>query len=165
MAQEMCVRCGLRFGQYVRDDGRVCKACYQKERRADAREVGVCSFCGAQFTPTRTYSSESGRAVFCSRECKTALRVADGRAAESARKHYYSSRYGLTLTQAEQLREAGCAICGSQGKDGRWGNLHIDHDHQTGVVRGALCTNCNTGLGKFREDPDLLDTAAAYLRG
>jgi len=52
-----------------------------------------------------------------------------------------------------------CVICGSNEK------LTIDHDHSTGMVRGALCTNCNLGLGHFKDDPELLELAALYLRG
>ena len=52
-----------------------------------------------------------------------------------------------------------CVICGDEG------NLVVDHDHRTGRVRGALCQRCNMGLGHFRDEPELLELAAMYLRG
>jgi len=51
-----------------------------------------------------------------------------------------------------------CVICGSEEP------LVIDHDHQTGKVRGMLCNHCNRGLGHFRDDPELLEFAAQYVR-
>ena len=53
-----------------------------------------------------------------------------------------------------------CAICGAKPKGRR---LAVDHDHKTGKVRGLLCMFCNTGLGKFRDDPKLLKKAIGYL--
>lgn len=60
---------------------------------------------------------------------------------------------------AEVVAEASsCAICGKETK------LHIDHCHRTNFVRGMLCFRCNTALGKFCDDPKLLERAADYLR-
>ena len=50
-----------------------------------------------------------------------------------------------------------CVICGNTGK------LVVDHDHTTGAVRGMLCSSCNLGLGKFKDDPELLEYARIYL--
>jgi hypothetical protein len=50
-----------------------------------------------------------------------------------------------------------CVICGCGDK------LVVDHDHNTGAVRGMLCNHCNRGLGHFRDDPMLLEFAAQYL--
>lgn len=41
--------------------------------------------------------------------------------------------------------------------------LSVDHDHTTGAIRGLLCTNCNTGLGKLKDNPNLLRRAIEYL--
>lgn len=51
-----------------------------------------------------------------------------------------------------------CVICGNDGP-----NLAVDHCHETNVVRGILCMNCNQGLGKFKDDPELLEFARIYL--
>lgn len=73
---------------------------------------------------------------------------------------------------AEMLASQGgvCAICKRAG-DTRFG-LSVDHDHGCcpdaagscgQCIRGLVCTACNHGLGKFRDSPELLRAAAAYL--
>lgn len=77
------------------------------------------------------------------------------------------ARYGLTLEEFEEILELQggvCAICKQPEKDRYKRRLCVDHDHETGKVRGLLCHMCNTALGKFSDDPDRLDAAAAYLR-
>ncbi|MFG2956956.1 endonuclease domain-containing protein [Streptomyces sp. NPDC048291] len=52
-----------------------------------------------------------------------------------------------------------CAICLSAPP------VHVDHCHKTGRVRGVLCFNCNSAIGKLRDDPDAARRAAAYPEG
>lgn len=61
-----------------------------------------------------------------------------------------------------------CAICGKAAgteKDGNGGTrrLAIDHCHLTGFVRGLLCVKCNSVLGYFKDNPELLRKAILYL--
>lgn len=51
-----------------------------------------------------------------------------------------------------------CMICHQPER------LVIDHNHDTGEMRGLLCYTHNAGLGMFQDDPALLDKAATYLR-
>lgn len=39
----------------------------------------------------------------------------------------------------------------------------VDHDHSTGVIRGLLCSQCNQGLGNFKDSSNLLRKAADYI--
>lgn len=75
-------------------------------------------------------------------------------------------RVGITHEQYDALyAEQGgrCAIC--NGLPGGKGDLHIDHDHETGRFRGLLCHSCNVSLGHFKDDVVLLLKAADYLMG
>lgn len=76
------------------------------------------------------------------------------------------SKYGLTLEQLDALGHH-CNICGDELQRRKRGETRkqpcIDHDHETGVIRGILCDRCNHGLGHFRDDPKLLMNAIAYL--
>jgi hypothetical protein len=62
-----------------------------------------------------------------------------------------------------------CYICGEpekrrKDKTGVIRRLSIDHDHETGKVRGLLCANCNNMLGLALDNPVLLEKGAAYIR-
>lgn len=81
------------------------------------------------------------------------------------RDQYYRRTFGISADDVDALlhqQGGGCAICGRRPE--RAASLHLDHCHGTGAIRGILCLSCNQGLGKFREDADLLDAAARHLR-
>lgn len=56
------------------------------------------------------------------------------------------------------LQRDRCAICGDKPDQ-----LVVDHDHDTGVVRGLLCNACNTGIGMLGDNPQILRLARSYL--
>jgi len=60
-----------------------------------------------------------------------------------------------------------CAICGIHHtiiheKTGK--ALHVDHCHTTGKVRGLLCFTCNSAIGKFKDNIDIIQSAIIYLK-
>ena len=73
--------------------------------------------------------------------------------------------FGMTLEEYDEKlvnQYGGCKICGLTCVSGK--RLAVDHDHKTGKIRDLLCNNCNAGLGKFQDNPELLIKAADYLR-
>ena len=73
---------------------------------------------------------------------------------------YYRRTYGISLeifNEMSKKQDYRCAICGAATK------LLVDHNHETGKVRGLLCNNCNTGLGVFRDSIGILNSAANYI--
>jgi len=78
-------------------------------------------------------------------------------------------RYGISPREYDSLFEkqyGNCALCGfpsSKYVNGRAEDLAVDHCHYTGIVRGLLCFNCNSSIGKFHDHPELLRKAADYV--
>jgi hypothetical protein len=61
-------------------------------------------------------------------------------------------RYGITQVEFDMLLAAQggcCAICPRDLTDVSPKSRHVDHDHETGAVRGVLCNGCNTTLGRI----------------
>lgn len=86
----------------------------------------------------------------------------------STRHYHLTRRYGITAEEADALiEEQGglCAICQRVPNQKYKNPWHIDHNHETGKVRGMLCHQCNTALGNFNDDPETLERALDYLRG
>lgn len=85
------------------------------------------------------------------------------------RRHHLKSKYGITPEQYDALLDAQqgvCAVCRRpETKHNQHGpcRLAVDHCHSTGRVRGLLCSECNTALGKLGDDPVRLRRALDYL--
>lgn len=82
------------------------------------------------------------------------------------RKSQRLKKYGMTTAEFSDLMTAQggeCAICGHQDMSIRNFFPVVDHCHNSGKVRGLLCMNCNQGIGKFKDDPELLRRAAEYI--
>lgn len=77
-----------------------------------------------------------------------------------------SKKYGWDLfTYNLVLQDQGgcCAICQRPEADSQNGVLHVDHCHETNMVRALLCGDCNRGVGCFHNNSDALKAAADYV--
>lgn len=83
---------------------------------------------------------------------------------EARRKSYLKSTYGITIEQYDKMllnQNGACEICGIPSDPNSV--FDVGHCHQTGVVRGLLCTHCNTGLSRFKDNTNILENAITYL--
>lgn len=183
LAARDCEVCGtsyLPYRSYQRACSRKCRnrlPVTNGAPHARSRDF-ICGICGDTFSKVTT----SGRNRFCDTcqpqavaarmERKNANRRVNANTTAKARNRaqLLQSRYQMTVEQhAAMVNAQGnrCAICGELPKpEGvrAASRLHVDHDHESGRVRGLLCNHCNRGLGAFRDRPDLLELAIVYLR-
>lgn len=139
-----------------------------------------CRSCGEPLTEANTYPRQKAVYDYECRTCKRARskvnREKRGQEWLDYRKSYNKARkeknrcwnlrnnYGISLEEWEklfQLQGSKCKICETETPPSM--GWHTDHNHKTGKVRGILCHLCNTGLGKFKEDIEVMKKAIGYL--
>lgn len=109
--------------------------------------------------------NEDGRHAQC-KECRKVFSTKHKeRLAEKDREYRLKNKFGLTVPEYDNLFETQlgcCAICGVH-QDSLSRRLAVDHCHDSGKVRGLLCSNCNTGIGNLRDSIELLQKGVIYL--
>jgi hypothetical protein len=143
---DTCRRCMITTRLYTNQE---CRQCLEDQA---LRECRLCHEIKAEFL-----SFEPKQAV-C-RDCRLPLAHLGP---SIQRKHASLKRYGLTYDQYVRLVVAQQGLCAICRKRPRYA-LAVDHDHQTGKVRGLLCHGCNIGIGNLKDSVDVLDRARAYL--
>ena len=120
----------------------------------------------------RQSRSKSGLQDWCI-SCRFNHKRTEKRAYDKARYHekkedwqgwYYSRHYGIDLHEYKRRLEEQsnvCAICKGTCPTGR--RLAVDHCHESGKVRGLLCTKCNSLLGQANSSLTILKEAQLYL--
>lgn len=142
---KICKKCGLEKIQ--RGDRWVCKSCLSKNH-------------AEWYQLNKNKVSENTKLWIEQNKEKHFQTV---RFAAIKRKYGLEANTYIALLQKQNFK---CAICNKKevitNKTKTW-NLAIDHDHTNGKVRGLLCSQCNLGLGKFKDDITLLQRAVNYL--
>ncbi|MDQ4132357.1 MAG: endonuclease VII domain-containing protein [Actinomycetota bacterium] len=141
---------GMRDGH--RNDCKVCNLA-EKKRRYDADPA-------AAIARVKRWQQENADRLDAYRR----TRREDPAVKRAARAGHLKRKYGITIEQYEAmlaLQGGTCAICRRPPAPNT--SLHVDHDHETGEIRGLLCFTCNNFLGDVEEDLQRLRAAAGYL--
>ena len=75
-------------------------------------------------------------------------------------------QYNITLAEYDAMfmsQGQVCVICHTDNPGAGRSRFSVDHDHETGKVRGLLCHGCNIVLGMVKDKPKILRDAAGYL--
>lgn len=141
-----CKVCHVASAAKWASDNKEKRRAYQRkwvaENRDKAREYG-----------RKTYS----RMPEAAKEKKRAYR----------KKRHLERKYGITQDEWQRMFDAQggvCALCQVPGRTGKHGKLAVDHCHETGRVRGLLCTPCNVSIGILGETAERLQRVVSYLK-
>jgi hypothetical protein len=148
----------------------VCEECHPKRSNKPMPTVKFCRGCEIIKSVEEFYINRTKTGQGLQTYCKECSRNRDRKVEyiKTRKSGNYLRRrlkkYNLTEKGYNDLlikQNFVCAICKS--KEAR--ALAIDHCHETGKVRGLLCTNCNNGLGRFKDNPEYLRRAIKYVIG
>lgn len=139
-----------------------------------------CTCCGEVKPTTEFYKIKSCNGKWCFRsyckKCDIKKRkeyfLENPEKTKETRKKRDLKKYGITLEDKESMlkkQNYKCAICGKElflfGEPKDKNKIaHVDHNHDTGKVRGLLCDSCNRGIGLLKDNPEYLLKAASYLK-
>jgi hypothetical protein len=116
-----------------------------------------CPLCGKPNGGGNAYN-RSAKCRDCYNVMQTDYRI---RKYGSIRSYNLQRRYGISEAEYDaRFAEQGglCALCRKQPA------LVVDHDHETGAIRGLLCQQCNRGLGFLGDTIETLLKAVEYLQ-
>ncbi|MER7776213.1 endonuclease VII domain-containing protein [Streptomyces sp. NPDC096191] len=148
--QAYCRSCGAEYHQARQ----LAKGKNVRPRMEVAEGHKHCRSCG-ETKPHSEWHRNSSASDGLSTSCKVCR-------AEKSRAGHLKRHYGLTEAERDQLiadQGGVCCICLAAPA------AHVDHCHKTGRVRGVLCFSCNAALGQFKDRPDAIRRAAAYVEG
>ncbi|MBJ6638004.1 endonuclease VII domain-containing protein [Streptomyces sp. DHE7-1] len=114
----------------------------------------LCRTCG-EVKPHSDWHRNATASDGLATRCKTCRAI-------QGRQGHLKRQYGITETERDELiaSQGGvCCICLAAVP------AHVDHCHETGRVRGVLCFSCNAALGQFKDQPEAIRRAAAYVEG
>lgn len=173
-----CTICKLqkpttRFKKYTTKTGELrfvknCHDCASLERKlarkAEKQANPKCIHCKVDLSTDVNWNKSMKKE--CCYVCKGCHKSYASQLPEKNRDSKLRKAFGIDLEEFNNMLEAQnglCAICFTNTPKGN-GTFHVDHDHATGKIRGLLCHHCNTALGSFKDDTNIMKKAIEYLK-
>lgn len=129
----------------------------------EATSTGTCSVCGP--TPVYKNSPYNGRVYWrCASKQRSYANGRYGEVKDRQRDARFLRVYGITVEQYDALLEKQGGVCTRCKQPPGQLRLAVDHNHETGEVRGLLCGPCNTFIGRLEANMHMLDNDLAYIR-
>tara|TARA_Y100000746_G_C15280321_1_gene357370 strand:- start:42 stop:623 length:582 start_codon:yes stop_codon:yes gene_type:complete len=125
----------------------------------DQYEFKVCDRC-FKYLPTSSFSDNRLKKdnVMTKRpSCKECRKINDGKNISSTDRKKWNAKKPSNYELFE------CPICSKVSVADKT-RIVLDHNHKTGKVRGFLCESCNTGIGRFDDDIEILKKAIHWLQ-
>ena len=133
-----------------------------------SKETRYCKGCDSHLPLSEFYikgsPSQPNQYRFNS-PCKSCHNVSSVARREYHRDYQIKRNFGISAKDYDKMlaeQDYSCAICGTHENDLKK-RLAVDHCHKSGNIRSLLCTNCNLGLGNFKDSIKLLKKAIKYL--
>ena len=142
-----------------------CRAGHLSKRRTNCKSCLECNQkAAAKYKLTNSYAEKTAERIRAKKE--------SGEWYLEAASRILKHEYGITLEEYNVILKKQnnlCAICQTEEttidkRNGKVKRLAVDHCHKTNVIRGLLCWRCNTAIGKLKDDPEIIQRAANYVR-
>jgi hypothetical protein len=185
MQTKVCTTCGVekeisefpkaKFGKYgVSSKCKVCSKQYYEDNKERFKQQKQQHIASIPDYHKNYYQEHKEARKLANKKCSEKIKNNPElylKALLKYRAYKLKIKFGVTLDDYNKMFEAQngvCAICGKPETSVDWRTknikyLAVDHDHQTGKVRGLLCSKCDRGIGYFDEERDLFYKVINYL--
>ncbi|MBQ8251507.1 MAG: Hpy99I family type II restriction endonuclease [Alphaproteobacteria bacterium] len=132
---------------------------FDPTKTGDAFDKKVCNVCCKLLDTSLFSKNQNGKNNRSVRRpsCDNCRKVIDGVSMSASEKNKWNK-----IKPNMEIFE--CPICRKKTIPGLTSKVVLDHDHKTGKGRAWICDSCNTGLGRFKDDIELLESAIQYLK-
>lgn len=130
-------------------------------KTGDNSKFKVCDRCFKHLSTAEHFDNNRRKkndAITKRPSCKDCRKLKDGIGVSA------SDRKIWNLKKPKNSTLFKCPICTKTTIAGI-SNIVLDHCHHTGKVRGYVCESCNTGIGRFDDNPKLISRAIEWIEG